>query len=383
VDTLKRYQSFFLRPRNVYILFLIGINIISAQSVWADRINIFDIYRYAFPHLLNHQNLYLYYLSQYRDLFKYSPTFAVFFAPFSVLPYYFSYFLWNNLCMMIIPVAIYRLPLETEKKSIICWFVFIECLTCLQGTQANTIISALLVLSYAAFERKQLFWAALFIAIATYIKVFPIAGCALFLLYPGKGRFIGYFILCMIGLFLLPLCFITWDDLIWQYHNWQRILQEDHENRFGISIVGLVTKNFGITHFWKLAIQIGCIGIFMSQYIRYKLFPLLEYRLYFMASLLLCVVLVNHDAEDFSYCIAMIGVGIWYVLQPRQKWLAWSMLLFVIVVSVFPVDPTPKPVIHFMVAHILKALPCTLLWLFMVYQIQTKKDFKALPEAAV
>jgi uncharacterized membrane protein len=92
---------------------------------------------------------------------------------------------------------------------------------------------------------------------------------------------------------------------------------------------------------------------------------------------------VNHDAEDFSYCIAMIGVGIWYVLQPRQKWLAWSMLLFVIVVSVFPVDPTPKPVIHFMVAHILKALPCTLLWLFMVYQIQTKKDFKALPEAAV
>lgn len=354
----------------------------NAQSIWADRLNIFDIYRFAFPHLLNHQSLYLYYLSQYRDLFKYSPTFAVFFAPFSVLPYYIAYFLWNNICMMIIPWAIYRLPLDTEKKSIICWFVFIECLSCLQGTQANTVISALLVLSYAAFERKRLFWAALFIAAATYIKVFPIAGCALFLLYPGKGRFLGYFALCMIGFFLLPLCFIKWDDLIWQYRNWQMILLQDHETRYGVSIIGLLTKNIGISYFWKMTVQVGCICLFLSQYIRYKLFAVLEYRLYFMASLLMCVVLVNHDAEDFSYAISMVGVGIWYVLQPTRRGLAWSMLLFVVVVSIFPVDPTPKPVIRFMVDHILKALPCTLLWLFMVYQMQTKKDFSALPEPA-
>lgn len=371
--TLQDYKTFFLKPRNVFIIFLIGINILNIQSILANRLNTYDIFRYSFPHLLNNQDLYLFYLHQYRDLYKYSPSFPVFFAIFSTLPYYISYFLWNNMCMIIMPLAIYTLPLETEKKSIICWFVFIECLTCLQGTQANTVLATLFILSFTAFERKQLFLAALCIAVGTYIKIFPIAGAALFLLYPGKVKFLGYLILCMALVFVLPLCFISFDQLIWQYNNWKRIVLQDHDTRYGISLVGLASTNFGINNTIKLLIQFSGLALFLSALLRYKMFSSLEFRLYLLASLLISIVLINHDAEDFSYTMAMSGVGIWYVLQPRQRWLINLMLVFILVVSVFPIDPTPKPLIRFMVKHALKALPVTILWLVLVYQILTKK----------
>jgi hypothetical protein len=374
--TESKLKFFFLNPRNVFIFFFLGINILNLQSIWANRLNTFDIYYYCFPNMLHHLNLYTFHLDQYRDLYKYSPTFAALFAPFSVLPYYVSYFLWNNMCMLIMPLAIFSLPLDSPKKSIICWFVFIECLTCLQGTQADTIAAALFVLTFSAFERKQVFLAALWISIGTYTKIFPIAGACLFLMYPDKWKFIWSMVVCMVVLFLVPLCFISFDQLVWQYKNWYQVVASDQSSRFGISIIGLVRDNLGVSHAWYFLIQLIVLGVFLSQFLRYKFFSSLEMRLYMLASLLFFIVLVNHDAEDFSYTMTMIGVGIWFVLQPRSKWLNNLMLLFVIVVSVFPIDPTPKPIIQFMVDHALKALPATILWFYVLYQIFTKSNWR-------
>lgn len=376
---MKGFTDFILRPRNVYIIFFIGINLLNLQGILAGgRLNTYDIYYYCFPNMIHHTDMYAPHLDQFDDLYKYTPTFAVYFAPFAILPYYLAYFLWNNMCMLIMPLAIYSLPLDTRKKSIICWFVFIECLTCLQGTQGNTILAALFVATFVAFERKNVLLAALCIAIGTYIKIFPIASAVLFLLYPDKWKFIRYMAMWMVVMFLLPLCFIPFSELIGQYKSLVNVTMADHTARFGISTIGLIANNIGINHLWTFLLQVFGVLLFLSQLLRYKYFSYQEMRFYFFASVLMCMVLVNHDAEDFSYPIFMIGAGIWYVLQPQKKWLSWMMFAFVIIVSVSPVDPTPKPIIHFVVAHTLKALFPTMLWFYIIYEIFTKRDWKTM-----
>lgn len=368
---MKNLKDTLLRPSCVFIIYLIGINAISLQSVLANRMDIFDIYRWCYPHLVDNRNLYLFYPSQYSDLFKYSPTFCVFFYPFSILPYYVSYFLWNNLMMLIMPIAIYSLPLGTKKKSLICYFVFIECLTCLQGTQANTILAACIVLAFSCFEKRQTFLAALFIAIATYVKIFPIAACVLFLFYPEKLKFIGSFLLSMAILFFLPLIFINFHELIGQYKNWTWVLGQDHSHRYGISVLGVIGNIWNISNATKLIIQITGFVLFLLMLLRVNCYKSIRYRIYFLISLLCVIVLFNHDAEDFSYTMTMTAIGIWFFLKNNTKSLNITIIAFLIVVSVFPIDPTPKPLIHFMVKYALKALPCAVVWLILLTEMIT------------
>ena len=136
-------KSFWLQPLTVMIIFFIVINALNIQSVLINRMNVWKIFRYGFTHLANHKNLYSLYPDQYFDEYLYSPTFTVMFAPFSKLPYYFSYFLWNNISMLVAPLIIYKLPgISRENKSIICYIALLEMATCLQGTQTNAMVAA-------------------------------------------------------------------------------------------------------------------------------------------------------------------------------------------------------------------------------------------------
>ncbi|MCX6324873.1 MAG: glycosyltransferase family 87 protein, partial [Sphingobacteriales bacterium] len=83
--------------------------------------------------------MYAAYPDQYFDLYLYSPPFGVLFAPFSLLPFYIGYFVWNNFSVLIIPLLIFRLKGITDhKKYLICYIALIEILTCMQGTQKQT-----------------------------------------------------------------------------------------------------------------------------------------------------------------------------------------------------------------------------------------------------
>jgi hypothetical protein len=46
--------------------------------------NNYIIFKQSFTHLYNHQDLYGAYSSEYWDLYKYTPTFAVLMAPFTM-----------------------------------------------------------------------------------------------------------------------------------------------------------------------------------------------------------------------------------------------------------------------------------------------------------
>jgi hypothetical protein len=370
---LRSTRLLLLKEKTIYIVFFIVINILNIQSIATNKMNVWKIFRQGFYHLSNHTNLYSAYPQEYYDYYLYSPVFAVLFAPFSLAPYTVSYFVWNNLNMLVMPYLVFQLKdISSEKKCLICYLALLEMASCLQGTQSNVFVAALMLLSFISFERNKLWQAAIFISIGFYIKIFPVAAVSLCLLYPNKLSFIAKFVFCMVVFALVPLLIVSPEELYWQYQNWVKIILEDHADKSNrISIIGFFQTTFNFSNTTKLILQfIACLFFFL-MYKRSALFASYRYRLYFLAALMIWVVIFNHAAEVYSYAIAIFAVAIWYVLQPPNKYLNIAICLFLFLTSIITLEPSPKYLISYILSHSLKAVPYFIVFLVLITQMIT------------
>jgi Glycosyltransferase family 87 len=373
----NRKVSFWLQKKTIYLIYFVVINALNIQSVLAHKMNVWKIFRQGFFHLNQHQNLYALYPKEYDDFYLYSPSFAAFFAPFSILPNYIAYFLWNNISMLLLPFLIFKIKgIEGNKKSIICYIALLEMATCLQGTQTNAIIAGLMVLTFLSFENKNYWLAAFAIAIGFYIKIYPIITASLFLLYPNKLKFLVRLIVSIIVIGLLPLLFIKPSELYIQYQNWIQLLVEDQgDNNGRISVTGLLTSYFPISNIGKLTVQILGVIIFCLMYLKTNFYKSYYYRLYFLCAVLIWVTIFNHASEIYGYAIAIWGVGIWYALQKPSKALNIFILLFIFFGTVLSIDPTPHIILDYIYGHGLKALPFTIMFGVIVWgMLKGKSD---------
>ncbi|HEY9228876.1 MAG TPA: glycosyltransferase family 87 protein, partial [Gemmatimonadaceae bacterium] len=120
--------------------------VVVATAICVERhCNNFLIFRTAFDHLVAGRDLYVTYPGEHADLFKYSPTFALLFAPFSKLPFAVSLFAWNLLNVMLIYVAL-RLALPASQRLEALQITGIGLVTTVDGTQSNGLVAALIVL---------------------------------------------------------------------------------------------------------------------------------------------------------------------------------------------------------------------------------------------
>src|SRR6185436_4649713 len=104
--------------------------------------------------------------------------------------------------------------------SLLSWFVLLELLTSMQNAQSNGLMAALIIAAFAHLNKGKVHWAALWLVIATFIKVYGAIVFCLFLFYPGRLKFMGYAILWTIFFALIPLVATPLPTLIWQYQNW-------------------------------------------------------------------------------------------------------------------------------------------------------------------
>src|SRR3954462_5715841 len=81
----------------VAILWLAAVVAATVQQGIAHQNNNFLIFRSASLHLLHGQDLYAAYPTEHFDFYKYSPTFALLFRPFDLLPFTAAMLLWNAL----------------------------------------------------------------------------------------------------------------------------------------------------------------------------------------------------------------------------------------------------------------------------------------------
>jgi hypothetical protein len=115
--------------------------------------------------------------------------------------------------------------------------------------------------------------------------------------------------------------------------------------------------------------------LFAIPYLRFSQYRHVAFRQTLLASVLMFVVLFSTGSESSGYIIAFVGVVVWYTCVPWQR-SSWdvALLVFVFVLSsLSPSDLFPAYLRREWVQpYALKALPVTLVWLKLCYEIITR-----------
>ncbi len=383
-EKVKKILSDYRIVLGIFILFALGASVQAvleglSYNPEAGRYytcyNNYVIFKNSYFHLLHHKDLYKLYLDEQWDLYKYSPTFSMFFGIFAYLPDAMGLSLWNLLNALILLFAVYYLPkLSNYQKGLILITCLIELMTSMQNEQSNGLMVGLLILAFGLLEKEKYGWAVLSIVFTAYVKLFGIVGFSLFLFYPKKWKLALYTVLWIAVLWIIPLLVVDLGQLKFLYESWGNLLLQDHAVSYGLSVMGWLHSWFGISaDTWVLAI--GSI-MFCLPFVKIRAYKNLSFRLLALTSVLLWVVIFNHKAESPTFIIAMAGVCIWfYALRERN---ILNLVLFItafVLTSLSPTDIFPAYLrVHLVNPYVLKAFPCILIWGKIIYDMLVFKS---------
>ncbi|HTU24547.1 MAG TPA: glycosyltransferase family 87 protein [Pirellulales bacterium] len=279
--------------------------------------NNYVIFERAGTHLLAGEDLYRSYPAEHWDLFKYSPTFALFSVPLSWLPTLAGLSLWNAANALVLLAGLLALPLAQRPKALAAWLVLKELMTCLQNSQSNGLVAGLVVLTFVALERDRAGWAGLCLALSLYLKIYGAAAGLLLVFYPCRWRSLAWGALWVLVLGALPLAVVTPAELLAQYRSWLALLANDHHASHGLSVMGVVEARLGIGNADGWIVALGTVGL-LAPLVRVRHYHDVEFRLGMLSSLLVWLVIFNHKAESPTYVVAVTGLAIWFVAARRS-----------------------------------------------------------------
>ncbi|PZR75354.1 MAG: hypothetical protein DLM73_05380, partial [Chthoniobacterales bacterium] len=346
------------------------ITLVASWQKYAQANNL-RIFRASFWNLLAGANLYALHPAQHADYFKYSPTFALLMAPFAAVPELVSAIAWNFCNVFALFAAIQLLNLSREQKAAVLWLILIELLTSIQNFQSNVLVAALIIGTFVAFERGWPEAAALCVALGAAIKIFGGAAALLFLFYPRKLRFLVATAAFSLLLAALPLLVNSATLLQWQYANWLTLLHADYLAGEKLSIMSWLRAWFGLN--WPNSI-VQIIGgmVLLLPLIRVERHRELTFRLQFLASLLVFLVIFNHKAESPMFILALSGIAIWSIAGEQNLWRGIIVALVLLVTSLASTDLVPRYWREMvMTPLVLKVVPCILAWIAIQAELLT------------
>lgn len=348
------------------------------------RANNFLIYRGSFWNAVREWNLYLPNPAEYGDSHHYGPLFSLLFSPFAIFPLKplnIGLLLWGIALTLFLYWAIRHSQFNKRQQLFILWFCAHEMLTALFMQQFNIAIAATILLAYYLIEREKDFWAAFFIMLGTFVKIYSIVGLAFFIFSKHKGRLIGGMLFWAVVFFLLPMPFFHgWDYIVEQYYNWYVSLAEKNALNAGsimqnISLIGMTHRITGM-QFNDLWLIIPGMVLFALPYLRFDQYKNMAFRQTLLASVLMFIILFSTGSESSGYITPFIGIVIWYTAAPwkRTRWDVFLLVFAFILSSMSPSDLFPaylrREYVH---PYALKALPVTIIWLQLCYEMLTKE----------
>jgi hypothetical protein len=409
----KITEQFFQRvesKRIVGLLYVAAIVFISLRNLslpWGDlfadggfysRYNNYIIFKQSFFHLITRQDLYIHYPQEQYDLFKYPPTFALLFAPFSMLPDFLGYSVWTALNLLLPVFAIYKLQgVSSRVKAAMSALLLLEGFTSALNSQSNGLMLGLLLFAFVAMQNGRISQAVLFIWLTAFIKLFGILFFAMLLVFPGAVKKSLVRVPVIFGaLYLLPLPVLGWEGLQRQYASMFNLLAHDHGYFVKYSVMGWLQQWFGLRPNKNLILILGlglqCLPL-LVLIIKQKLWrsgtlqqmnskSLERWQFLFAASWLLWMVIFNHMAESATYVIAVGGAMLAFSQvkfmnnadfesvkntqldddRYNSPWILAFIMMFLFTM-LGPTDVYPKDVRFWIVETAqLKAFPCILLW---------------------
>jgi hypothetical protein len=356
---------------SIILAITIGITTLSYKQTSATKsgqkhsgYNNYLIFKNSSAHLLHNQNLYAPYPEEQFDLYKYSPTFALFMLPFGLLPDAPGLFLWNIINLLMLYIALIRLTGMTDfRKALLFWFVLCEMAGNMIYDQSNTLITGIIVFAFLFMEKDRPVWASLFIVITIYIKIYGIVAGILFLLYPKRIKYIAYSMGWFILLALLPGLLTGFKSLLQQYSWWIDLLQMDHGKEINFSLMGLLKYYLNIEAFSVWSLVCGAV-ILLIPFLRTSHYNEYGFRILITSTLLMWLLIFNHMAEPSSFIIEMTGIGLWFF--PFRRGVYDLVLLFIALtfISLVGLDIFPHSWRdEFFGPYKIKAMPGILIWI--------------------
>jgi hypothetical protein len=350
-----------------------------AGGLFYHEYNNYTIFKQSFFHLLDGKNLYQAYPQEYWDLYKYSPSFAMFFSVFAYFPDWLGLSLWCLLNALMLFGSISRLPgIADEKRSLILLFCLVELMGSLQNAQSNALMAALIIFAFVFLEDDNYLMATFCIVFSCYIKIFGIVGFSIFLMYPGKHKMISYSILWFLAIGILPSIFSGFNPLIQSYKDWFKLLSDDREGSQGLSLSGILESWFH-TELPRNLITILGIIIFCIPLTRIKMYRFLEFRVLMLCSVLLWIIAFNHKAESPTFIISVVGMAIWYFLKKRNLGDTIVIWLAFILTTMSVSDLCPRPVReHFIIPYGIKGIMTIVIWIKVIRELIRMNYWKQL-----
>jgi hypothetical protein len=353
-----------------------------AKSVIANHIHDnYFVYKYGFLNTIHQHTPFGPLRGPSHDLFHYGPVFSLVMAPFALLPDGVGVILWVMFNAWALYIAIKLLPLKENQYLPVLLICAHELMTSSSNVEINPLIGALIILSFVFIRDKKDFWAALMICIGLFIKLYGIVGLAFFFLSKDKTKFILSMLFWSVVLFVLPMLISSPTYIIQTYHDWYGDLLKKNLTNIGpslqdISVMGLIRNIFNYQQLSNITVLIPGLLLFALWYLRVKRYDVIPYQLLLLASTLIFVIIYSSSSESPTYIIAFAGVGIWFMNLDRPV-TAFEIGLFVfalILTSLSPSDLFPKYIrVNYIIPYKLKALPCVLIWLKIIYETITRR----------
>jgi hypothetical protein len=407
----------------IYVAAIVFITYRNLSMPWGDlfadggfysHYNNYIIFKQSFFHLIKHQDLYIHYPQEQYDLFKYPPTFALLFAPFSMLPDSMGYTLWTAINILLPVFAIFRLQGVSNKGKVgLSTLLLLEGFTSALNSQSNGLMLGLLLFAFVALQNGKISQAVLCIWLTAFIKLFGVLFFAMLLVFPGAfRRSLVRIPVIFVVLYLLPLPVLGWDGLQQQYASMFNLLAHDHGYFVKYSVMGWLQQWFGLRPNKNFILMLGlglqCIPL-LVLIIKQKLWrsgslqqmnpkSLERWQFLFASTWLLWMVVFNHMAESATYVIAVGGALLMYahvgfsenldsqeteelsqtdkvnllrvigsyfrILFLKCSWpllLAFTMMVLFTILG--PTDIYPKEIRFWIVETAqLKAFPCIMIW---------------------
>ena len=374
------HKPFFSNPRTLFGLWTLLAVVAGLTKMAQHRHNNFLIFRGVFWHTIQKLSLYDFYPTEYNDHNHYGPIFSLVIAPFAVVPDAIGLLGWLVVLALGMYYAVRRLPLEEGRQIFLYWFCAHELLTALQMQQFNIAIAAIIIGSFAAIEKGREVTAAFLIVLGTFVKLYGVVGLAFFFFVKRKPRFIlaliGWSAVC----FVAPMLISSPEYVVGQYVEWyERLAAKNGENTFSlmqnISLLGMIRKISGSASYSDLLVILPGLALFGLPYLRFGQYRHLAFRYAILSSVLLFVVLFSTGSESSTYIIPFAGIALWYTTSPWKR-SGWDVALLVfafVLSSLSPSDLFPRSLREaYVLPYALKALPPTLVWLRLSYELLTR-----------
>lgn len=374
------HKPFFSNPRTLFGLWTLLAMVAGLTKIAPHRHNNFLIFRGVFWHTIQKLSLYDFYPTEYNDHNHYGPIFSLVIAPFAVVPDAIGLLGWLVVLALGMYYAVRRLPLEEGRQIFLYWFCAHELLTALQMQQFNIAIAAIIIGSFAAIEKGREVTAAFLIVLGTFVKLYGVVGLAFFFFVKRKPRFIlaliGWSVVC----FVAPMLISSPEYVVGQYVEWyERLAAKNGENTFSlmqnISLLGMIRKISGSASYSDLLVILPGLALFGLPYLRFGQYRHLAFRYAILSSVLLFVVLFSTGSESSTYIIPFAGIALWYATSPWKR-SGWDVALLVfafVLSSLSPSDLFPRSLREaYVLPYALKALPPTLIWLRLSYELLTR-----------